>query len=233
MDISHIGLISTNRNFWCSTRDSPFISYAIILIPLFQSVTHPWKCLQKDSFIKKSSKSWKDNFRYISGFERKSVSECMVWPADNQAETNHFMQYESEPSLDKQKGLGRFDTELLLGPISSCNQHHSCCPHCHCQRWTIPPAEHHSIPSPHSQQVSGTVSPLWAALAFHNLVTYTLILHRYINLQATTMLISEGQLIALITKENTARLSGYPCQACSSSTQPFKNRRNGKPVNLL
>lgn len=34
------------------------------------------------------------------------------------------MQYGSEPPSDKEKNSGRFDTELLLWPIFSCNQHH-------------------------------------------------------------------------------------------------------------
>lgn len=41
------------------------------------------------------------------------------------------MQYGSEPTLDKWKAGGKL-TDILLQPISSCNQHHLCC-HC-CQR---------------------------------------------------------------------------------------------------
>ena len=67
----------------------------------------------------------------------------MGWPADKQAETNiNFMQYGSDPPLDKQKSSGRFDTELPLRPISSCKQHHSCC---RCRQWSIAPSP---VPAP-------------------------------------------------------------------------------------
>lgn len=127
-----------------------------------------WRVLENacktDSFIKKASRSWKGNFRCISSLwdKRTSGSGCIGWPADKQAETNiNFMQYRSEPPLDKWKGLGRFDTELLLQPISSCNQDHSCCRRS--QQSTA------LSPSPHSQQVSGAVLLPRAALAFHTL----------------------------------------------------------------
>lgn len=133
----------------------------------------PLKALAGRQPYQKSFQILKGQFQVHLRFwdKRTSGSECMGWPADKHVETDiSFMQYESEPPSDKQKNSGRFDIELLLRPIFSCNQHHSRCHRCRCQWWTMLPAQHCSIPSPCSQQVSGAVSPLWAALAFHTLL---------------------------------------------------------------
>lgn len=71
----------------------------------------------------------------------------------------------------------------------------------------------------------------WSALTaqsgpcLSHLITYPLIFSRYLSLEATSLLISEGQLTAGIPPENTARLPGYHLSDLGRATSAFQTQQ--------
>lgn len=132
--------------------------------------------------------------------KRTTGSVCAGQQISRLSTNTSFTQYGSEPPLDKWKAGGDVTKSSCLSPSLLVTS-------------TTRAAVAAGGASLHSQ--SALPAGFWRGLAaqsspcLSHLVAYSLIFSRRLNLEATALLTSEGQLISLITKENTARLPGY------------------------
>lgn len=162
-------------------------------------MTCPWKRLQTDSFIKKASKSWKDNFRCISGFKIREHLGVSVWAGQQISRLRQTpILCSMDLSLPQTNGKAWGDSTQ-----SSC----------------FSPSLAVTSTTRAAVATSGALlrpqsllpADFWSGLAaqsspcLSHLVTYSLIFSRYLNLEATALLNSKGPAYSFNHKREHSR----------------------------